>query len=98
INTCESYARLLILKREFGKALKLINYAQQLSGVVKSRFYRLEALVYEKQKRLERAQEILYRAIEESCDSEFLSFLEEELTRVDKKIDMSLKVKYHLVG
>ncbi len=98
INTCESLSWLLIRTRKFKEALRLIQYALGLSGVIRPEFLRLQALVYELQKDYHRSRELLYMAIEESYDSSYLSFLEEEVARVEQKMRRMPKVNYHLVG
>lgn len=97
INTCEHLSWLLIRTGKFKEALKLIQYAIGLEGAIKSEFIRLQALVHELQKDYFRSKDLLKMAIEESYDSSYISFLENEISRVKKKIKRMPKVNYHFV-
>ena len=96
INTCESFTWLLIRTKRLKEALKLIKYRHSLKGVVISRLFRTEALVFELMKDFEQARTLLNRAIEESYDSDYSEFLEEELLRVEKKLQRAREINYHV--
>ncbi len=98
INTCESLCWLLIRTKKYQQALKLTKYALGLQGVMVPDFLRLQALIYELQKDYCRSEELLNLAIEESYDSNYISFLEREITRVKKKTVQAQQFKYQYLG
>ncbi len=98
LNTCESFTWLLIRTRKFAEALRLIKYASGLQGAIRPEFLRLEALVYELQKDYKGSIELLNSAIDESYDSGYIEFLENELDRVNMKMMRKPSVNYSIVN
>ncbi|TRX59052.1 hypothetical protein FNH22_11025 [Fulvivirga sp. M361] len=98
INTCKSFAWLLIRTQKFKEALKLVKYASGLKGATIPEFMRLEALIYELLKDFARSREILNEAMLESYDSNFISFLRNELHRVEDKMKRYTNIDYYIVN
>lgn len=98
INTCESFSWLLLRTRQFKKALTLLKYSYSVKGINIPKLKRLEALVYESLKEFDTAIALLRTAMEECYDSDYITFLEEEMKRVERKEHISKGMNYQLVN
>lgn len=96
LKTCESFAWLMIKTQRYEEALKLIAYTLGLKGALLPELLRLKALTYELMRDYGQARIVLLEAISESYDSRYIDFLEDEITRVEKKQGMEGKVFYHI--
>ncbi|MEN8119439.1 MAG: hypothetical protein ABFS35_03795 [Bacteroidota bacterium] len=86
LETFEWYTRLLIKKRNFSSAQKLINQSYKIKGVNLSIMFQLKALIFEYQKQYTQSLQLLKKALEESFNEEDSNFIKSEITRVKKKI------------
>jgi tetratricopeptide (TPR) repeat protein len=98
IQTCESYAWLMIRTKRYQEALKLIQYTYTLKGITTPEVIRMEALVYELSRNYIKSKELLHEAMQESYDSVYIDFLENELERVEKKEEYTKMLSYRIVG
>lgn len=97
IMTCESYTWLMIRTKRYKEALKLIKYTSELKGVLTPEIIRMEALVFELLRNFIKSKELLQEAIQESYDSSYIEFLEDELLRVKKKEGLTGSVQYSIM-
>ncbi|MDN5213120.1 hypothetical protein QQ020_13720 [Fulvivirgaceae bacterium BMA12] len=96
VDTCESFTWLLIKTNRLKEALKLIKHTHSLKGIVSAQVLCTEALVYELMKDFRKAVALLNKAIEESYDCAYSEFLEEELTRVERKLQRTRTINYYM--
>lgn len=96
IKTCIGFSWLMIKTRRYTEAMKLVNYSLKLKGALLPEILRLKALVFELKKEYGQARIILFEAMTESYDSNYIDFLENELNRVKRKEEMCNHVAYHL--
>ena len=96
LQTCESFAWLMIKTKRLDEALKLIDYALGLKGAFLAELLRLKALSYELKKDYNMSKIVLLEAIAESYDSRYIDFLEDEISRVEKKQRMLNHISYHI--
>ncbi len=93
MNTCMDYIYVLIVLKEYDKALKLINYTIKLKGVDLSKTYSLMALVFEYKREYDKALNLYKEAKFEAYNEDSINFLTNEIKRIKKKKKMVKKLE-----
>ncbi|MEN8227408.1 MAG: hypothetical protein ABFS38_04575 [Bacteroidota bacterium] len=91
--TYEYYSLLLIYKKEYDKALKLIKYAYKIPAINRAIMKHREAIISEYLNRLEDAKKLMKEAYNNSCNEEERCFIKLELERIKDKSGSSEKKK-----
>jgi len=94
LKACLSYSLLAIYTREYSKAKKLLQHLVKLKGVNLSEAYHTWALLCEYQKQYIDAKGWILKAMEETFDNEQMTFLEDEMERINNKISRGNAFKY----
>jgi len=91
LNTCMDYILVLIILKEYDKALKLIEYSNKLRGVDLSRTFSLKALILEYKHEYEEALDLYKNAKLEAYNEDCINYLSNEIKRVKMKMKIIKK-------
>lgn len=84
-----TYAKLLIIFRAYDKAEKLIQFTRDIKGSNPLELLRLEAFLNEHQRLYTHAVDLLEQAKEHAFDNGVIEDIEDDITRIRKKITSS---------
>jgi len=93
IKTCRDFFWALIRSNKFEEASNLCDYLETLEDFSDPELYRMKALVAELLGDFEKAKSWIMDSMNASYDNNFVSFLENELKRVEKKMKRAAKAK-----
>ncbi|MFN3405556.1 MAG: hypothetical protein ACK40G_15760 [Cytophagaceae bacterium] len=91
---CERLAVLYIYLRAFDKAERVIRYWYTVQGACLAQVRYTEAMLCEYQRDYVRAKYLFEMAMMDTYNNDYMSFLEAEIDRVEKKIAKGSKYKY----
>lgn len=82
----EFHSHLLILKRKFKHAQKLIQFSYGIEGIDEGKMLRMEALLHEYEGDFRKARKLLKKSLTRVYDQDYATFVKDELSRVKDKI------------
>lgn len=88
-----AYARVLIINDDFDEVKKLIDFGLTIKGADKAALHLVQGQAYEAQGLYEQAKASFKTAKQEGLNNDFISFVENELARVKKKMSKKKKSK-----
>lgn len=91
--TYEYYSLLSIYKKQYDKALRLIDYAYTIPAINRALMKHREAIIAEYSSRLDDAKKLMKEAYNISCNEEERGFIKLELERIKDKSGSSKKKK-----
>jgi tetratricopeptide (TPR) repeat protein len=92
VEVCLEYTRLLIIKKEFDKAERLIDHIKGFKAVDLARLYYYEGLRNEYQQKYEKALPYYDEALLEAYNEPFMHYLNEAIERVKAKIRVKARM------
>ena len=93
LGVCKNFSHLLIERKAFAKAEKLIHYSYKLVGVDMASMLQKEGLLNEYQKQFDKAIQFYKKAQKETYNDTFTDTLEEDIKRVKRKRGKKKKAK-----
>lgn len=87
-DTCMKYVNLLLKLRKTTKAGRVLDYLDKLEGAQPDRVLAARGRICELQKNFGQALYYLRQAMLECFDSDYITFLEEEISRIESKKQM----------
>ncbi|MCX2680167.1 hypothetical protein OOZ15_09480 [Galbibacter sp. EGI 63066] len=87
------YVHVLLLNEEYEEAHKLADFALKVKGTDKTVLKLLKGLLYESQANYKKAKKSYKEALQLSIDNSFVTHVEGELNRVEKKVKRIQKKK-----
>ncbi len=91
-----TYARYLLAYEELERAEKLITFATTIKTVSKAEIFWIRAAIEEKKEQYKKANSYLKKAKLYAYNDDYFSFLEEEASRIKKKLKLNAPKKKSL--
>ena len=93
VSTPLFYIDCLLNNEDYEEAKKLIDYAEKIKGIDKSRILYRKAIFFEKQEQLKKALKILEKSRKKAPNKNYLDFITERIDFIKTKIEKPKKKK-----
>ena len=87
------YIYLCITTEDFDRGIKLIRFAENISGIRKSTLYHREAILYEQKGKFKKASKLLEKALASTIYTDDADFFKAERVRIKAKKKVASKSK-----